>query len=86
MLNLDNIAQDYDKMCEIIAHNKQATFEDWFDFFKGFNEINDEDFKQFDFNDGDYTYTIVQRKDLRPVLDNNFIVWIGADGIEFERS
>lgn len=85
MLNLDNIAQDFDKL-ETAICNSGASFEQLLLDFKGFNLINDDNFKQFDFDDGDYTFTIDQEENGKPYLVNNFIVWIGADGIEFERS
>lgn len=85
MLNLDNIAQDFDEL-ETTISKCGLTFDELFTEFKGFNLINDDNFKQFDFDDGDYTFTINQEENGKPYLVNNFIVWIGADGIEFERS
>lgn len=84
MLNIDNIARDYDEL-ETMIFNCGASFEQLLIDLKGFNVINDTNFKQFDFDDGNYTFTIEERN-LEPRLSNNFIVWIGADGIEFERS
>lgn len=84
MLNLDNIARDFDEL-ETVISNCGASFEQLLLDFKGFNVTNDENFKQFDFDYEDYTFTI-EEINLVPRLSNNFIVWIGADGIEFERS
>ena len=84
MLNIDNIIRDFDEL-ETTISKCGLTFDELFIEFKGFNLINDENFKQFDFDDGNYTFTIEERN-LEPRLSNNFIVWIGADGIEFERS
>lgn len=85
MLNLDNIARDFDEL-ETTISKCGLTFDELFAEFKGFNSINDENFKQFDFDDGDYTFTIHQEENGKPYLSINFIVWIGADGVEFERS
>ena len=84
MLNIDNIIRDFDEL-ETMIFNSGASFEQLLIDLKGFNVINDTNFKQFDFDDGNYTFTIEERN-LEPRLSNNFIVWIGADGIEFERS
>lgn len=85
MLNIDNIAQDYDKMDEIVRNDNNC-MEERFMFYGGYNWHADNDLKMFDFADGDYIFTIQQYKGLRPRLSNYFSVVVGTDEIEFERS
>lgn len=85
MLNLDNIAQDYDKMEEIVR-NDHNCMEERYVFYGGYNWHDGGDYKIFDFADGDYIFTIRQDRDCRPCLSNYFSVMVGTDEIEFERS
>ena len=85
MLNLDNIARDYDEMEEIVR-NDYGCMAKRYVFYGGYNWYADDKLKMFDFADGDYIFTIRQDKDCKPCLDNKFSVMVGTDEIEFERS
>jgi hypothetical protein len=85
MLNLDNIAQDYDKMDEIVRHDNDC-MEERFVFYNGYNWYADKTTKRFDFAYEDYIFTIEQHGERKPFLHPYFSVTVGTDEIEFERS
>lgn len=85
MLCIDDIICDYDKMERIILKSDK-TMNEWFDEFDGYNWERNEDFTRFDFEDGDYVFTIIQYADGKPRLSNDFAIFVGVDLIDFERS
>ena len=85
MLCIDDIICDYDKMERIILKSDK-TINEWFDEFDGYNWERNEDYTRFDFEDGDYVFTIIQNADGKPRLSNDFSIFVGTDLIDFERS
>lgn len=85
MLCIDDIINDYDKM-ERMIRKSGHDINTLFDQFDGYNWEYDIDYIRFDFEDGDYVFTIIQYTDERPQLANEFSIFVGTDLIDFERS
>ena len=86
MLNLDNIAYIYDCVNKTIGDSSDCEFEKLCTILKGYNLMDDGEYKQFDFADGDYIFTIKQYKDEKPHLSKYFTIIHNNIELEFERS
>lgn len=86
MLNLDDIMRDYDNTHNIIYDNRDCDFKELYQFLRGYNLMDDGEYKQFDFADGCYIYTIGQYKDEKLHLSKYFTIIHNNIELEFERS